>query len=242
MNCDRLDYSNSLDPDEVVYESGPRRYGQLPKSSVLDISHELQRLNLHSDIIVEACDEYDRLNMKFRRGRRWDTALFHCIDAAHRSLSIPTEPKYWMNTLGITMKDLNAFVDKRIYNSINIDMDITDTLMFCRCVDECQCEILGESHVVFMDPSYFIEDYCNQLDMFVDEDIHIDRMTSLSDIAKKYVDDYPQVIACGVILYYCRYIDHECPRDELVEVSQKSQQSIMKVVRVMTELFSDPVE
>lgn len=258
---ERVDYITSN--DDVIFESGSESYNLYRRSNTLNIAHEIQRVvsdiydsQLSSEIITLACDEFHRLNMRFRRGRRWLTAIYHCIDVAHRELSIPMEPREWTERIGISIKDVTQFVDLLICSSLNIDMLIEDDIMYCECVDECSCESLGESYIVFMDPCFYIEDYCNRLGLFTDIvptqvpddlyelseytfDEHMDTMELISDTIKTYIDDYPQVIAVGIIAYYTSLInmDDRGPLiEQLLTYVQKSQPAVMRVVRSIREL------
>lgn len=259
---DRLEYAYSND-DDIIFESQPESYNVYRRSNVLNIAHEVQRLvtgmydsQLDTEIIMLACDEFHRLNMRFRRGRRWLTAIYHCIDVAHRELSVPMEPVEWIERLGISIKDVTQFADLLVCSSMNIEMPIEEDLMFCECVDECSCEYLGENYIVFMDPCYFIEDYCNRLGLFseiVPTDIpdelselsdytfedHMDSMERISDVVKRYIDDYPQVLAIGIIAYYTdllNMVNRATIIDELLEYASKSQPAVMRVIRVIRDL------
>lgn len=239
MNSDRLEFTREdLQPD-VIYDAGPQVYNGFFKNSNMSLSHELQRMNVDSDVIMLACDEMDRLGVKFRKGKKWMSAMYHCLDVAYRQLDIPIEPRILADKLGITPKDVNRFEDDLICSSMNIDLAVDRDIMYCECdEEECICDTLGEHRVVFMDPCYYIDTYCDQLGIFdgPDRDTHVDRLAKLSDVIKFYIDDYPQVLAAGAIQFYCQYINIPYPKDDVLRITRKSHSSIIKVSRILRTL------
>ena len=271
---DRLNRSDIVDcdpqlNDSVIYESGPQVYSRFLKSSVPNISHDLQRLDIEPDVIMLACDELSRLNMRVRRGTRWMTMIYHCLDVAYRELSIPIEPRILAEKLGITLRDVNRFEDELVCSSIDVDFEITDDIMYDEDdsnesepdeneSDESESdesESLGTHNIIYMDPCYYIEHYCDKLEI-IDKleketnpvipeladksfDDHLRHMMILSDLIKDYIDDYPQVLAAGVIQYYCDLMNIEYDKEDISDKLRMSLPSISKVVRILKLLTSD---
>lgn len=239
MISDRLELTKSDVVEEIKYDAGPQAYNRFFKNSTMNMSHELQRMNVDPDVIMLACDEMDRIGNKFRKGKKWASAIYHCLDVAYRELDIPFEPRQLIDNLGINPKDINRFEDDLICSTMNLDLEVTENLMACVCSDECTCDILGEHRIIFMDPCYYIEDYCRQLNIFQeDNDMHISRLNILADIIKHYIDDYPQVLAAGIIQFYCQYTDTPYPKHEMLDVTRKSHTSTIKVSRILRALTS----
>lgn len=181
----------------------------IPKSSEKSILSDLDKINISDDVRIEAERIFQQLETNTKRGKRRKKLLFYCIFNAYLSLKQSKDPKYVAELVGIAPTEMSK--------------------AFSMC-SESQTNYRPPS--VFHSPIDFIPEYHRKVGL--DESC----LDSVLDLAKTILkkdpdlnENYPQVVAAGILLYYMTINGVSVNKKEFSKLVRRSEMTISKMYK-----------
>lgn len=214
---DSLYCVNNLQISDIYFKQdrGAKPHYTNNKSDTKSIYGDLSKSNISEDVKLLADDIYRRLNLNTKRGRQRKKLMFYCVIKAYRELGIVCDPKIVAKEVGINMNEINK--------AINMGNEYS--------------RISGSDNGVYHKPQDFIPDYCKQL-MLPDE-CKEEILKLTSEIINKQpsiLENYPQVLAAAIILYYLTTHGVKIDIDEFSKIFLRSPVTIQKLVKVIADI------
>lgn len=184
------------------------------KEEVKSLVNDLDSLRINNDIISEANEFLNTLKDtveidRIRRGRKWKMLTYYCLDRAYISIGEPQDPK-----------DLCKILDLPYNNISKIHKEILN---------------YKTNSIVHVNPDVFVYKYGKDLNISED---HIDVILDITEKIEDFIDDYPQVVAAGLIYYYCNKFKVFLDKRKLQKMVGKSMPTINKISKVIDKLIS----
>lgn len=201
INNDNNDTDNIIDEDDTHFFRGSSNnpdfttYHSLTKNNDKNIREELEKLNLHLDIINMADSVFQKMQTGTRRGRKRKLLIYHCVRTAYDELGIPRDPKELADVCGIEYSE------------------ITKASSMCSPV-----QTNYSSPIIVYSPIQFIPNVFKRLEEAIESQVQFPEGTleQILDIAREVISDddndeakqnpllgeKPQMVAAAIILYY----------------------------------------
>lgn len=186
---------------------------QMSKIVEKSISAELAPLPLPDDVKQYADRIFQQLETNTKRGKRRRKLIFYCILTAYNLLKKPQDPKIIAEIVGIA------------------DTEMTKAVSMC---SELQTKFRAPT--TFRLPTDFIPEYAHIVG--ISESSINDVMNLGYEILEKdkdLLENYPQVVAAGIILYYLTINGVTVNKREFAKIIKRSEMTISKMYkRIMT--------
>lgn len=201
---------------EVTYYQGNggqgeyTRYHAMAKSTDRSILADLESLNVGEDVKQEAEKFFQHLGNTVKKGKRRRKLIFYCLFNAFIALGQAKDPKIVAKMVGIPITDMNK--------------------AFSMCAG---------SATVFHSPLEFLPQYADlvQLDSSCRDSL-IEFGSSILRKDRELLDDYPQVVAAGILLYYFKIHGVTVVRKDFAKLVDRSEMTISKMVKRVEGIYN----
>lgn len=231
LEDDYLDEEDEEFEDETIgkhlyYTSQPEystfhSIAKVPERSILP---DLKRLEVPDDVRMEAESIFQKLETKTKRGKRRKKLLFYCIFKAYKNLKQPKDPKVIAEMVDIPQREI-----KKAFSMFSA------------------AQTSYSSRAVFHSPSEFIPEYHKSLGLsedclpdiidFVEEILELDQKIKSNS---KLSEDYPQVVAAGILLYWLinKQSMNVNKKHYTSQIVRRSEMTISKMYRRIGEIYN----
>lgn len=218
-----LDYQSIFGQDEVPHFytgiNGKIEYTNhhaIPKSSDKSILTDLDKLNIPDEVKTEAERIFQRLETNTKRGKRRKKLLFYCVFHAYSSLGPSKDPKAIAELVGISSTEMSK--------------------AFSMC-SESQTNY--KPPTAFHSPLEFIPEYLQLIGL---DPICLGSIIDIAnDILSKdpeLAENYPQVVAAGILLYYMTINGVIINKKEFAKMVRRSEMTISKIYKRISQIHN----
>lgn len=189
----------------------------IPKYSDKSIISDLDKINIPDEIKNLSEQIFQQLDTNTKRGRRRKKLLFYCIFNAYNQIGQPQDPKFIAELVGISHTEM--------------------TKAFSMC-SELQTNY--KPNTTFHSPLEFVEQYHEQIGL--DPKCLPDVLVLGTEILKKDPDlneNYPQVVAAGILLYYMTINGASINKKEFSKIVRRSEMTISKVLKRIVHVHNN---
>lgn len=173
------------------------------------ILSDLNRFNISDEIKNEAEHIFQQLTTGTRRGNKRKKLLFYCVYNAYKSLGIIEDAKTIANLIGIPHSDITKSFS--LYSETKTNY---------------------QPPASFRTPTDFIYKYYSEAGLSSD---CLQPLLSLTDEVlasdPDLYESYPQVVACGIIVYYMTINGASVDRKKLAKMAGKSDMTLSKIIK-----------
>ena len=170
---------------------------------------DLNRFNISDEIKNEAEHIFQQLTTGTRRGNKRKKLLFYCVYNAYKSLGIIEDAKTIANLIGIPHSDITKSFS--LYSETKTNY---------------------QPPASFRTPTDFIYKYYSEAGLSSD---CLQPLLSLTDEVlasdPDLYESYPQVVACGIIVYYMTINGASVDRKKLAKMAGKSDMTLSKIIK-----------
>lgn len=219
ISDDSDEESDNID-SPYIYSNHSSEYTNchvVPKLSQRTILQDLEKIDIPDIVKKESERIFQELKTSTKRGRRRKKLLFYCIFNAYNLLGKPQDPKIIAELVGIS------------------PTEITKSFSMC---SESQTKYRPPT--VFHSPVDFIPQYLKDVGL---DDGCLDAVTDLADrILNKepeLKENYPQVVAAGILLYYMTINGVEVNKKEYAKIIRRSEMTISKMFKRIWKIDND---
>lgn len=207
---------SQLEEDCILY--GDQEYivdcirGHYIKEDTKSLVNDLDNLSLDNELIRKSNEFLSSMSDiidvdKIRRGRKWKMLTYYCLDNTYNTLNNPQSPQDICKLINLPLTNVSKIHKEILHYKID--------------------------NITNVNPDIFVYKYCTDLSLIDD----IDGMLAINDYIEGMIDDYPQVIAAGIISFYCTRLDKTLDKIKLQKLAGKSIPTINKIVKVLNKLF-----
>lgn len=191
------------------------RFHILPKTAEKSLVAFLDTLTFDDEAKIEAERIYQSMSPEAKKGKRLRKIAFYCVFKAFISLGRPKDPKVVAEMVGIPFTDVNK--------SFSMCSEGTPSL----------------PTAVFHSPLKFLPQYAQSVGL--DESCLPDLLAFGEKILAKdseLKDNYPQVVAAGILRYYMSLHGASYPKEEYAKMVKRSEMTISKMVKRIEEIYN----
>ena len=192
------------------------KHHAIAKTTEKSIVQDLDLIDLPEEVKREAQVIFNSMKVPTKRGTKRKRLLFFCINQAYVNLKQPKDPKMIANQLGIKSTDIS------------------------KSSSMCSSSQTGYKPVpTFYHPIDFIPDYMKAVGL---DESCVESVKKLGhevlQRAPDLTDEYPQVVAAGLLLYYMIIHGITVNRKEFAGKVLRSEMTISKMYKRISEIHN----
>lgn len=193
----------------------------IPRSNEKTIRHDLEKLNMPSNIINIADAIYQNMDVGTKRGKRRKMLLFFCAFTAYNQENIPVDPIWLANICGLERSS------------------ISKSLSMCSPV-YTNCE----SPMVRFNPKDYIPVYYKKLSAWITfpegtiEDIY-DMSDEIMEKDSSLNDEKPQTVAAAILVFYMKMHGYTIDKDNYNTIFKRSDMTINKIKKKIIKAYNE---
>ena len=220
------DESNFLDdyiydePQIYVGSNGKSEYTNchaIPKLSERSIILDLDKIDIPEDVRNMSEQIFQQLETNTKRGRRRKKLLFYCIFNAYKELGHPQDPKLIAELVGISATEMT----KAFSMCSELQTNYKPSSVFYSPLDYISIEFLEEVG---------LDEQC------LDDILKLGQ--SILEKDPDLYENYPQVVAAGIILYYMTINGATVNKKEFARVVKRSEMTISKCLKRISQVHN----
>jgi transcription initiation factor TFIIIB Brf1 subunit/transcription initiation factor TFIIB len=210
-----------MESQDETYEESALINANLRNKKIKEdpFSKELDDLPFTSDIKVEAFNIYKKMIPAIKRKKNRVYLKFYCIYNAYRNLGKIKDPNILAKIFDIPHGEISKVFKKFSYENTGYKMKSVD-----------------------ISPIDYIKDYYPNTGLRMDEiqgTIDFAKIILDNENCKQILDDeYPQIIAAAIIIYYMTNLYNILPPDNFINSINRTKSMMVKIVEKIGAIYN----
>jgi len=212
------DYSDEVCEDNAYFDTGSEScpvyttHHAIPRANEKTIRHDLEKLNLPSNIVNIADGVYQNMTVGTKRGKRRRMLVFFCAFTAYNQENTPVDPIWLANICGLERSEISKALS--MCSPVHTNFDAPVIKYTPKNYIPIYFKKLNDEYIKFPDNAI--------------EEIY-DLTNEVLEKEPELLDEKPQTVAAAILVYFLFKSGYSIDKDKYSSIFGRSDMTINKI-------------